>query len=189
MDSENQAKQMRATLSRTPAKQPMPAMPYGHMMPYGPMGRVSPTVMGMPTSQPMMPMPQAAMMGMTPYMMGMGNFGYPQGVGAPTGAGIQQTGKKVLPPSTYIRVSYPNFTKFTYAITKTCLYNFDSLKPHLSIVKLGFTGIYIIFFIISAQKYRLWVLITTASPRWFQQVPTIYVLSRHMKNIRLFFIW
>ena len=30
-------------------------------------------------------------------------------------------------------------------ITKTCLYNFDPLKPHLYIVKLGFTGVYIIF--------------------------------------------
>ena len=34
------------------------------------------------------------------------------------------------------------------------------------IVKLGFTGVYIIFFI-SAQKHRLWVLVTTASPRRF----------------------
>ena len=40
-------------------------------------------------------------------------------------------------------------------ITKTCLYNFDPLKPHFYIVKLGFTGVYIIF-LISAQKHRLW---------------------------------
>ena len=39
-------------------------------------------------------------------------------------------------------------------ITKTCLYNFDPLKPHFYIVKLGFTGVYIIF-LISAQKHRL----------------------------------
>ena len=32
-------------------------------------------------------------------------------------------------------------------ITKTCLYNFDPLKPHFYIVKLGFTGVYIIFHI------------------------------------------
>ena len=32
------------------------------------------------------------------------------------------------------------------AITKTCLYNFDPLKPHFYIIKLGFTGVYIIFF-------------------------------------------
>ena len=37
------------------------------------------------------------------------------------------------------------------AITKTYLYSFDPLKPHFYIVKLGFTGVYIIF-IISAQN-------------------------------------
>ena len=30
-------------------------------------------------------------------------------------------------------------------ITKTYLYNFDPLKPHFYILKLGFTGVYIIF--------------------------------------------
>ena len=38
-----------------------------------------------------------------------------------------------------------------YNITKTYLYNFDPLKPHFYIVKLGFTGVYIIF-VISAQN-------------------------------------
>ena len=38
-----------------------------------------------------------------------------------------------------------------FDITKTCLYNFDPLKPYFYIVKLGFTGVYIIFHI-SAQK-------------------------------------
>ena len=51
-------------------------------------------------------------------------------------------------------------------ITKTCLYNVDPLKPHLYIIKLGFTGVYIIF-LISAQKHRLWVLIRTTLPRRF----------------------
>ena len=51
-------------------------------------------------------------------------------------------------------------------ITKTRLYNFDPLKPHFYIIKLGFTGVYIIF-LISAQKHRLWVLVRTASPRLF----------------------
>ena len=68
---------------------------------------------------------------------------------------------------------------------ETCLYNFDPLKPHFYTVKLGFTGVYIIF-LISAQKHRLWVLVRTASPRRFLRVPTIYVLSRNMKNIRVF---
>ena len=54
-------------------------------------------------------------------------------------------------------------------ITKTCLYKVDTLKPHFYIVKLGFTGVYIIF-LISAQK-----------------APTVYVLSRNVKNIRIFY--
>ena len=51
-------------------------------------------------------------------------------------------------------------------ITKICLYNFDPLKPHFYIVKLGFPGVYIIF-VISAQKHRLCVFVRTASTRRF----------------------
>ena len=40
------------------------------------------------------------------------------------------------------------------------------LKLHFYIVKLGFTGVYVIF-LISAQKHRLGVLVRTASARWF----------------------
>ena len=36
-------------------------------------------------------------------------------------------------------------------ITKTGLYNLDRLKPHFYVVKLGFTGVYIIF-LISAKN-------------------------------------
>ena len=43
-----------------------------------------------------------------------------------------------------------NFSR-QYFITKTRLYNIDPLKPHFYIVKLGFTGVYIIF-LISAQN-------------------------------------
>ena len=51
-------------------------------------------------------------------------------------------------------------------ITKTYLYNFDPLKPQFYIVKLGITGVYIIF-LISAKKYKLWELVRTASVRRF----------------------
>ena len=37
---------------------------------------------------------------------------------------------------------------FRCSITKTRLYNFDPLKPHFYIVKLGFTGVDIIFLIL-----------------------------------------
>ena len=42
-------------------------------------------------------------------------------------------------------------SRVVVSITKTCLYNFDPLKPQVYIVKLGFTGVYIIF-LISAQN-------------------------------------
>ena len=51
-------------------------------------------------------------------------------------------------------------------IPKTCIYNFDPLKPPFYIIKLEFTGVYIIF-LISAKKHRLWVLVRTASTRRF----------------------
>ena len=35
--------------------------------------------------------------------------------------------------------------KYLFLIMKTRLYNVDPLKPHFYIVKLGFTGVYIIF--------------------------------------------
>ena len=37
--------------------------------------------------------------------------------------------------------------RIIHDITKTRLYNFDPFKPHFYIVKLGFTGVYIIFLI------------------------------------------
>ena len=48
-------------------------------------------------------------------------------------------------------------------ITKTCLYNIDPLQPHFYIVKLGFTGVYIIF-LISAQNIDCGYLLEP--PRW-----------------------
>ena len=67
------------------------------------------------------------------------------------------------------------------------IYNFDPLKPHFYVVKLGFTGVYILF-LIFAQKYRLWVLVRTILLRQFYWVSTIYVLSKNMKNIGVFYL-
>ena len=55
-----------------------------------------------------------------------------------------------------------HINKITKIITKTCLYNLDPLKPHFYKVKLGFTGVDIIF-LISVQKHRLWVLVRTST--------------------------
>ena len=41
-----------------------------------------------------------------------------------------------------------NLVGLLLCITKTYLYNFNPLKPHLYIVKLGFTGVYIICLIL-----------------------------------------
>ena len=49
---------------------------------------------------------------------------------------------------------------------KTYLYNFDTLKPHIYIVKLGFTGVYIIF-LISAQNIDCGY--SLEQPRHFEQ--------------------
>ena len=75
--------------------------------------------------------------------------------------------------SIYYQVSFSLSTHHTHQekaqsryIMKTRLYNFDPLKPHFYIVKLGFTGVYIIF-VISVKKHRLWVFVRTASTRRF----------------------
>ena len=49
------------------------------------------------------------------------------------------------------KVIYDMHLHGTKHITKTCPYNFDPLKPHFYIVKLGYTGVCIIFRI-SAQN-------------------------------------
>ena len=52
---------------------------------------------------------------------------------------------------TYTAQQTCQYHLFSTAITKTCLYNCDPLKPHFYIIKLGFTGVYLIF-LISAQN-------------------------------------
>ena len=66
-------------------------------------------------------------------------------------------------------------------ITKTCLHNFNLQKSHFYIVKLGFTGVYIIFFLFLIKNIDCGY--SLEPPR---RVPTIYDLSRNMENIRLF---
>ena len=63
-----------------------------------------------------------------------------------------------------------------YDITKIYLYNFDPLKPQFYIVKLGFTGVYIIFLF----------LLKNIDCGYSLELPIIYVLSRNMNNIRIF---
>ena len=58
------------------------------------------------------------------------------------------------------------YSEWSQNVAKTHMYNFDPIKLQFFLVKLGFTGVYIIF-LIPAQKHRLWVLIRTASARQF----------------------
>ena len=72
-------------------------------------------------------------------------------------------------------------------ITKTCPYNVDPLKPHFYIVKLGFTGVYIIFHI-SAQNIDCGYSLELPWRGGSNEYPQSMFLSRHKKNIRIF-IW
>ena len=57
-------------------------------------------------------------------------------------------------------ILYENFDSH---ITKTCLYNFDPLKPHFYIVKLGFTELYIIIFYF-CSKHRFFCVYSLEPP-------------------------
>ena len=57
-------------------------------------------------------------------------------------------------------------------VTKTCLYNFDLLKPHFYIVKLGFTGVNIIF-LISAQNIDCGNLLEP--PKKYEKIRVFYL--------------
>ena len=71
-------------------------------------------------------------------------------------------------------------------IPKTRLYNFDPLKPHFYIVKLGFTGVYIIF-LISAQNIDCGYSLEPPRRGGSNEYPQSMFLSRNMKkNIRVF---
>ena len=69
---------------------------------------------------------------------------------------------------------------------KTRLYNFDPIKPHFYIVKLGFTRVHIIF-LISTQKHWLWYSLEPPRRAVLTSI-TMYVLTRNMKNIRIFYL-
>ena len=74
------------------------------------------------------------------------------------------------------------FHRVLRSITNRRLYNFDPLNPHLYMVKLEFTGVYIIF--ISAQKCRLSVLARTASTRpWLSTESPV----KHHENMPIWF--
>ena len=70
-------------------------------------------------------------------------------------------------------------------ITKTYLYNFDPLKPHFYIVKLGFTGVYIIF-VISAQNIDCGYSLEPPRRGGSNEYPQSMFWAEIWKNIRFF---
>ena len=65
--------------------------------------------------------------------------------------------------------------------------NFDPLKPHFYIVKLGFTGVYIIFFI-SAQNIDCGYSLEPPRRGGSNEYPQSMFLSRNMKKYQSFYL-
>ena len=72
-------------------------------------------------------------------------------------------------------------------ITKTCLYNFDPLKPLFYIIKMGFTGVYIIFLISTQNIYCGYSL--EPPRRGGSNVYPQYMFWAEIWKISEFFIW
>ena len=81
----------------------------------------------------------------------------------------------------------PPVIYFTQHITKTRLYNFDPLKPHFYIVKLGFTGVYIIF-LISAQNIDCGFSLELPRRGGSNEYPQSMFWAEIWKNIRIFYL-
>ena len=77
-------------------------------------------------------------------------------------------------------------TSYT-AITITRLYNIDPLKPHFYIVKLGFTGVKIIF-LTFAQEHKVWYSLEPPRRGGSNDYPQSMFWAEIWKNIRVFFI-
>ena len=77
--------------------------------------------------------------------------------------------------------------KLDISVTKTCLYNVDRLKPHFYIIKLGLTGVYIMFHI-SAQNIDCGYSLEPPQRGGSNEYPQSMFVSWHKKNIRIF-IW
>ena len=69
-------------------------------------------------------------------------------------------------------------------ITTTRLYNFDPLKPHFYIIKLGLTGVYTLFFLLLIKNIDCGYSLEPSRRGASNEYPKIYVFSRNMKYIR-----
>ena len=74
-----------------------------------------------------------------------------------------------------------------YTITEAYLYNFDPLTPHFYIVKLGFTGVCIIF-LMSAQNIDCGYSLEPPHRGGSNEYPQSMFWAKNMKNIRIFYL-
>ena len=86
-------------------------------------------------------------------------------------------------PSKFIRLSGRVQVR---NITKTCLYNFDHLTPHVYIVKLWFRGGYIFFYF--SSKHKLWYSLEPPRRGGSNEYPH-YRFWAEIWKISEFFIW
>ena len=93
----------------------------------------------------------------------------------------------------FISVVFSNSCLLAYTpynnniITRTYLYNFDPLKPHFYIVKLGFTGVFIIF-LIYAQNIDCGYSLEPPRRGGSNQYPQSMFWTEIRKNIRIFYL-
>ena len=99
---------------------------------------------------------------------------------------FRRTGRTTTYANVLQQTVNDELTSISVCITKTCLYNFDPLKPHFYIVKLGLTGVYIIF-LISAQNIDCEYSLEPPRRGGSNEYPQS-VLSRNMKYIRVFYL-
>ena len=76
-------------------------------------------------------------------------------------------------------------TYYHESITKTYLYNFYPLKPRFYIVKLGFTGVNIIF-LITAQNIDCGYSLEPPRQGGSNEYPQSMFLDRNMRNLKVF---
>ena len=96
-------------------------------------------------------------------------------------------GKDLLPFKRGFRCRKAN-RKSQNFITKTCLHNFDPLKPHFHIVKLGLAGVYIIF-LISAQNIECGYSLEPPQRGGSNEYPQSMFWAEMWKKLSEVFIW
>ena len=76
----------------------------------------------------------------------------------------------------------------SYCVTKTCLYNFDPLKPHFYIVKLGVYRCIHYFSYFCSKNIDCVYSLEPPHRRSSNEYPQSMFLSKNVKNIRVFYL-